>query len=175
MYDAYVNDDWRISPEFSSTRARWEYGAPITELYGRLVNLDIAPGFSAETPVVASDPAGPLTGQHYPDSLVHPDKHGFEPRVGIAWRPISGSSMVVRAGYGVYYNTSVYQTIAADGAATAASKSLSVQNSAADPLTLANGFIAALPRNTFAIDPNFRVGYAQNWQASVQRDLPGRW
>ena len=27
--------------------------------------------------------------------------------------------------------------------------------------------------DTFAIDPNFRVGYAQNWQASVQRDLPG--
>jgi hypothetical protein len=26
--------------------------------------------------------------------------------------------------------------------------------------------------NTFAIDPNFRVGYAQNWQVSIQRDLP---
>ena len=29
-----------------------------------------------------------------------------------------------------------------------------------------------MPRNTFAVDPDFRVGYAQNWQASVQRDLP---
>ena len=50
-----------------------------------------------------------------------------------------------------------------------------MQNSAADPLTLANGFIASpsITGNTFAIDPNFRVGYAQNWQASVQRDLPG--
>ena len=27
--------------------------------------------------------------------------------------------------------------------------------------------------DTFAIDPNFRVGYAQNWQLPVQRDLPG--
>jgi hypothetical protein len=25
----------------------------------------------------------------------------------------------------------------------------------------------------YAVDPNFRVGYAQNWQLSVQRDLPG--
>ena len=33
---------------------RWEYSAPITELYGRLVNLDIAPGFAAVAPVVAS-------------------------------------------------------------------------------------------------------------------------
>ena len=31
---------------------------PITELYGRLVNLDIAPGFAAVAPVVASDPVG---------------------------------------------------------------------------------------------------------------------
>ena len=50
-----------------------------------------------------------------------------------------------------------------------------MQNTPAHPLTLANGFnvpLGIVP-NTFAIDPNFRVGYAQNWQVSVQRDLPG--
>ena len=46
------------------------------------------------------------------------------------------------------------------------SKSLSVQNSPANPLTLANGFNASptTTTNTFAIDPNFRAGYSQNWQ-----------
>ena len=123
---------------------RWEYGAPITELYGRLVNLDIAPGFRAVAPVVASNPVGPLTGQHYPDSLVRPDSAAFEPRIGIAWRRFAGSSLVVRAGYGIYYDTSVYQTIATQMAQQAPlSKSLSVQNSEAIPLTLANGFNAA--------------------------------
>jgi trimeric autotransporter adhesin len=107
---------------------------------------------------------------------VRPDKHGFEPRVGLAWRPISGSSIVVRAGFGIYYDTSVYQTIAVEmGQQPPLSKTLSVQNSPADPLTLANGFVSSplITGNTFAIDPNFRVGYAQNWQVSVQRDLPG--
>jgi hypothetical protein len=173
VYDAFLNDDWRISPELTlNAGVRWEYGAPITELYGRLVNLDIAPGFAAAAPVVANDPAGtltgPLTGQPYPSSLVRPDKRGFEPRVGIAWRPISGSSTVVRAGYGIYYDTSVYQTIAVQMAQQPPlSKSLSVQNSPADPLTLANGFIASpsITGNTFAIDPNFHAGYAQNWQS----------
>ena len=83
--------------------------------------------------------------------------------------------MVVRAGYGIYYDTSVYQTIANQMAQQSPlSKSLSVQNSAQTPLTLANGFIGSpnITPNTFAIDPNFRVGYAQNWQVSVQRDLP---
>ena len=42
-----VQDDWRISPELTlKPGVRWEYSTPITELYGRLVNLDIAPGFS---------------------------------------------------------------------------------------------------------------------------------
>jgi trimeric autotransporter adhesin len=161
VYDVFCNDDWRIGPELTlNAGMRWEYGAPITELYGRLVNLDVAPGFAAVSPVVGN-------------GLVRPDKRGIEPRVGIAWRPVSGSSMVVRAGYGVYYDTSVYQTIAVQMAQQPPlSKSLSVQNSAADPLTLANGF-ASPSGNTFAIDPNFRPGYAQNWQIAVQRDLPG--
>jgi hypothetical protein len=176
-YDAYITDDLRMSPQFTvNAGIRWEYGAPITESFGRLVNLDIASGFAAAAPVVANDPVGPLTGQRYPDSLIRPDRRVVEPRVGISWRPISGSSVVVRAGYGVYSDTSVYQTIALEMAQQAPlSKSLSVQNSLACPLTLANGFNAcsSITPNTFAVDPNFRVGYAQNWQLEVQRDLPG--
>ncbi len=45
-YDAYLADDWRVSPELTvNVGMRWEYSAPITELYGRLVNLDVDPGF----------------------------------------------------------------------------------------------------------------------------------
>ena len=177
QWDAFLTDDWRIGPSLTvNAGVRWEYGSPITELYGRLVNLDVAPGFSAIAPVVATDPVGPLTRMKYPDSLLQPDKHAFQPRIGLAWRPIPASSLVVRAGYGVYYNTSIYQSIASQMAQQSPlSKSLSVQNSLANPLTLANGFNAApgALTDTFAIDPNFRIGYSQNWQVSVQRDLPG--
>jgi hypothetical protein len=177
LYDAFITDDWRIGPSLTvNAGVRWEYNAPITELYGRLVNLDIAPGYSAIMPVVAKDPVGPLTGMKYPDSLMQPDKHGFQPRIGLAWRPIPASSLVIRAGYGVYYNTSVYQSIAQQLAQQSPlSTSLSVQNTLANPLTLANGFSApvGIVPNTFAIDPRFRVGYAQNFQISAQRDLPG--
>jgi hypothetical protein len=117
-----------------------------------------------------------LTQARFPKSLVRPDRQGFAPRVGLAWRPLPASSLVVRAGYGLYYDTSVYQTIASAMAQQPPlSRTLSVQNSALTPLTLANGFTAAqyASTNTFAVDPEFRVGYAQNWQLSVQRDLPG--
>jgi hypothetical protein len=177
VYDAYAIDDWRISPEFTvNAGVRWEYGAPITELHNRLVNLDIARGFTAAAPVVATEPEGPLTDQIYPKSLIWPDKRMVEPRVGFAWRPMSGASTVIRGGFGIYSDTSVYQTIASQMAQQAPlSKSLSVQNSPVCSLTLANGFnvCPSITPDGFAIDPHFRVGYAQNWQLKLQRDLPG--
>ena len=83
--------------------------------------------------------------------------------------------MVVRGGYGIYYDNSIYHSIATQMAQQAPlSTSLRVQNSAANPLTLADGFRGSpnITDTTFAVDPRFRIGYAQNWQLSVQRDLP---
>jgi hypothetical protein len=177
VYDAYLVDDWRLKPDLTiNAGLRWEYGAPMTELHGRLVNLDVAPGFTAVAPVLGSNPLGPLTGQHFPASLVRPDRLGIEPRVGISWRPIAASSLLVRTGYGIYRDTSVYINPVLQMAQQAPlSKSLSVENSASCPLTLANGFVACtgITPDTFAMDPNFRVGYAQTWNLGLQRDLPG--
>src|SRR5437870_4109496 len=103
---------------------------------------------------------------------MHPDRLGVQPRVSFAWRPIAASSLIVRGGYGVYRNTSVYQAIANQMAQQAPlSKSLSVQNTPANPLTLANGFVVSqgVTPNTFAVDPNFRVGYVESWQLSSER------
>ena len=160
--NAYVTDDWRINSTVTvNLGMRWEYEAPFTEELGRLVNLDVAPGFTAATPVVGATLA--------------PDWRGLQPRLALALRPIAGSSLVVRAGWGIYRNTSVYQSIALMLAQQPPlSKVLSIQSTLAQPLSLANGFNApanALP-NTFAVDPDFRVSYAHNWQVSVQRDLP---
>ena len=162
-YDAYITDDWRVSPILTvNAGARWEYEAPIDERFGRLANLLVAPGFASVTPVVGND-------------LLRGDPRGLQPRLGIALRPVAGSSLVIRAGYGIYRNTAVYEPIALLLAQQPPlSKTLSVETSAANPLTLANGF-TAVPNttlNTFAVDPDFRVGYAHNWQVLAQRDLP---
>ena len=165
--NAYLTDDWRVTTKITlNLGVRWEYESPITELYGRLVNLDIAPGFLSATPVIAG------TSQN---ALLRSDKSGFEPRIGLAWRPRAASSLVLRAGYGLYRDTNVYRAIADQMAQQSPlSKSLSVQNTPAQPLSLADGFQGSpsVTATTFAIDPKFRVGNAQNWQLSIQQDLP---
>ncbi len=174
-YDAYITDDFRISAGLTfNFGARWEYEAPFTEASGHLANLDVASNFTAASPVLATNPIGSLTGMSYPTSLVRPDKRGFEPRIATSWRPILGSSLVIRASYGLYRNLGVYQPLALLLAQQPPfSDTLSVQTSAIAPLTLANPFPSSLPStNTFAVDPNFRSGGAQVWQASMQRDLP---
>jgi hypothetical protein len=176
MWDGYFTDDWRMRSGFTlNGGVRWEYNSPISERYGRIVNLDIAPGYSAIAPVIANSPTGPLTGVTYPGSLMRPDRSGFQPRIGFAWHPILASSLTIRGGYGIYYDTSVYMSLIQRMIQQyPLSKSLQVQSTPDNPLTLANGFNVppGVNPNTFAVDPNYQVGYAQNFQLSVQRDLP---
>jgi hypothetical protein len=174
-YDFFVNDDWRITSKFSlNFGLRWDYATPVTELYNRMVNLDIAPGYTA---VVAVQPgqSGAYSGQ-LPSSLIRPDRNNFSPRLGFAWRPLNKGSLVVRGGYGAYYNTSVYNIVAANMAQQPPfAQTLSVSTTAANPLSINTGFLAASSEslsNTYAIDPNYRIGYAQTWTFSVQHDLP---
>ena len=164
LADAYVTDDWRISPSFTANvGVRWEFESPFSEKLGRLVNLDVAPGFTSAAPVVGDNP-------------VHTDFRGIQPRIGVAWRPIAGSSLVVRGGYGIYRNAGVYQTMDLLMAQQPPlSRTQTIDNTSAHPLTMANGFytpVQSTPLNTFAVDPDFRVGFAHNWQLLVQRDLP---
>ena len=177
-YDAYITDDWRMKAGFTiNAGLRWEFATPLAELGNRLANLDVAPNFSTAASVAGASPTGPITRQKYPNSLLHSDYRGFEPRVAIAWRPRSNSPLVIRAGYGIYDITSVYQVIAMQMAQQPPfSKSFNLANSAATPLTLATAFntsSSATTIPTFGVDPNFRIGYAQVWNASVQQDLPG--
>src|SRR5207247_2074037 len=86
---AFITDDWRLSGRVTlNVGLRWEYEGPMTELYERLVNLDVTTGYGQVTPVVARNPKGALTGHVYPGSLIRPDKSGIQPRIAFAWRPV---------------------------------------------------------------------------------------
>lgn len=172
--DLFVQDNWRVGKNVTlNLGVRYEYVSPFTELHGKLVNLDIAPGFTA---VAAVQPGqlGPFSGQRTPDGLLHPDRNNFAPRIGIAWKPFART--VVRTGYGMNYNIGQYAGMATQlgfQPPFAFTRTNTVQPGNPLSLTLQNGFPAAtVPvTNTYAVDPDYRLAYVQSWNLNIQQDM----
>jgi hypothetical protein len=166
---AFAQDDFRISRGLSfNFGLRYEYFAPYTELYNHLANLLINPDLTASVAIAGES--------GLPTSLVRPEKANFSPRFGYAYRPFPKHSLIFRGGYSIFYSGSPYGTIASSMAsqppfATTATLSTSVQNL----LTLQDGFAASPSQNvtnTYAINPNYKLGYAQTWSFAIQNTLP---
>ncbi len=173
-YAAFVQDEWKVRANLSlNLGLRYELFAPLYELFDRLANLDIAAGLTAVAPVTPGTP-GPYSGE-FSRALVDRDRNNFGPRLGLAWKPKNGGRFTIRAGYGWYYNGSVYQNFATRLASQPPfAQTGTVQSTADRRLTLADGFAqtpAQSITNTFAVDRSYRIGYAQTWSLSVQRDL----
>ena len=139
-YDVYMTDDWRFSQKFSiNFGLRWDYGTPdhrTVRPYGQ-------PGRGAGVRGHRAGSGGPIR-----TLLRRRFRDRWSSRTGTISLRVSASrgglfprrSMVVRGGYGTYYNSSVYNTIANNMAQQPPSRSrLSVANTLSNPLTLQNG------------------------------------
>ncbi len=173
-FNLFVQDNWRARPNLTlSIGLRYEYIQPFYEKYNRMVSLDAAPDFTAVAQVFP-DQTGPYSGG-FPRSLVFTDKNNFGPRIGIAWKPKASSKWVFRTGWGLFYNPAVYSYIASQliGQPPFAVNQ-NLLTSTNQPLTLQNGFPSdptVTILNSYAIDPNYRIGYVQQWSFSVQTQL----
>lgn len=171
-WDLYFQDDWRIRGNLTfNLGLRYEYVSPFSEQNNRIVNLDVAPGFTAVVPVLPGQ-EGLFTGT-FPKTLVNPDRNNLAPRIGIAWRLANGT--VVRAGYGVNYNTGAYTSMVQQ-LAFQPPFSITQTNIASSSLalTLQNGFPSPPPAtvtNNFAVNRNYRLGYVQTWNLDIQQQL----
>lgn len=168
-YSVLAQDDWRLAPRFTiNCGLRYDYASPIAEKHDRMANLDVAQGYSAAAVVLPGE-------RSYPRALVDSDRNNFSPRVAIAWKPSARRSTLIRSGYGWYFNTGVYDGIANNLAQQPPFATASVQASSADrPLTIRDAFggdIVAQIANTYAVDRNYRVGYAQSWNLAVQQNI----
>jgi hypothetical protein len=171
-YDFFAQDDWRIRANLTLLLGlRYEYQGPFTEANNQIVNLDVAPGFTAATPVLPGQ-VGPFNGA-FPASLIRPDRNNYAPRVGIAWKPLKLT--VVRAGYGINYNLAQYTSVIQNFAfqppfAETATNVATTSNF----LNLANAFPSLTPgtvTNNFAVNPNYKLPYVQLWNVDIQGDL----
>ncbi|MGH9566577.1 MAG: TonB-dependent receptor domain-containing protein, partial [Candidatus Angelobacter sp.] len=151
-WDLFAQDAWRVRSNLSlNLGVRYEYVSPYSETTNQLVNLAVSPTFNpAVMPVpLAAGQAG------VPQTIVKPDRNNFAPRVGLAWKPLSKT--VVRAGYGINYNLSDYQSMAQNLAFQppfATTQTNTIQQGGASTLSLQNGFPTPAPGqipNNFAV------------------------
>ena len=174
----FVQDDWRIHPRFSAQiGVRYEFFTPLVERYDKIANLDVDDAITAVAVVLPGQTA-PFSGI-IGRALIKPDNNNWSPRVGIAWRPKVKMATTVRAGYGVFYNNSIYTQLAFSMANQPPhANAQTLLTSSAQVLTLVNGF-PVVPvgdvSNTIAVDPDYRVGYAQIWNFSVQTQVTRNW
>ncbi len=199
--DWYANDDFRVASGLTINGGlRYEYFGPFMEKNNRLVNLTgVAPGTTSVgcvTPggITVQTVAGTLTCAPGANaSLLQPDRAMYAPRFGVAWHPPSHSKLlketVLRAGYGLNFNTGQFATFARNlsyqapfattqnnvlNSATNATDCAPLLPGSATNFTLASGFGCSgrLFQNTYAVDPNYRLGLVQIYNADIQRTLP---
>jgi len=188
VYDGYANDDFRVSSNITlNAGLRYEYFSPYVEQNNRLVNLDHNADFTAFSRVTPGVP-GTYSGA-FPRSLVQPDRSLLSPRLGIAWRPKWTKNTVIRAGYGINFNTGQYSSFAnslayqqpfavtqnnvaaTQGCGTLTTTGTTVANN----FTLTNAFnctSSTVLQNTFAINRAYRLGRVQAINMDIQRTLP---
>ena len=176
-WDLFAQDEWRVRGSLTlNLGLRYEYVSPLTELNNRIANLDLNTDFTSAA-LVLPGKTGPFTGR-VPITLVRPDRNNLAPRLGIAWKP--RPKTVLRAGYGINYNTGAYQGIVQQLAFQPPFSTTQTNiESSCLPLTLQNGFNTnqcppppnGLITNDYAVNPDYRLGYVQIWNADLQQEV----
>lgn len=171
VYSAFVQDDWRVSSRVTlNLGLRYEYFQPFTEKFGHLSNLAFDQGFLAARVVTGQSPPG-----GYLDSLIYGDANNLAPRVGLAYRPWTQRKLVLRAGYGIFYDAGIYQRLVPHLANQPPfAQASTLLTSPSQVLTLENGFPEIAPsvlRNTYAVDSRFRSPYAQTWSFRLEQEI----
>jgi trimeric autotransporter adhesin len=173
---AYVQDEWRRSGTLTfNLGLRYELIAPFYEQSGQMVNLDVAPGFTAAVPVV-SGTTGPFFGA-FPKALIDTDTNNVAPRVGFAWRVRPGT--ILRGGYGISYNSGSYASIARQLAGQPPfATTNNIIGTPLHPLGLSDPFGGVSPSettNTYGVDPRYALGLVQTWNGDFARDIRQVW
>ncbi len=106
---AYVHDVFRLSKTLTvQLGVRWEPYLPGREIDNRMNHFDFA-AFAAGTTssVYVNAPAGLLFpgDAGIPKTFTSDRPWDFEPRAGISWDPTGSGKQVIRAGYGLFYDT----------------------------------------------------------------------
>ncbi len=171
-FSVFGQDTWKVTSRLTLNYGlNWVYQSPINN-----------PAHLIST-FIPADGGITYVGTHGLNSLWPRDLHDFAPRFGFAFQPTPGGKLVVRGGWGIFYqvpNLSYFgNSSASNGGATGINENiggpspvLTLVNQT--PITLAPGvpiFAASEttgPYGAFSVSQHFVTGYSMNTNLNIQ-------
>jgi len=121
---AFAQDNIRLASNLTVTvGVRYDYDGPLTEKYGRLTNFhpdtyqyNSATDTVVSTGLVVAGNNATLGTRGVSDSTLNGRQWGFAPRVGVVWSPKQLKNLVIRTGFGIFYDRGEYYSELSPGA-----------------------------------------------------------
>jgi len=188
IFRPFVQDDWRITKDLTlNLGIAWDLTTPISEADGRLAN------YLPDTNELLIANQGGVSSS----AGIQMNKTAFEPRIGLAWKVLGSEKTAVRAGYSIY-NDSAWSMGAQGlwqnppffaesdgfgpaGCAFATSYCATVLGQTPLGISMSNGFpiftapptLGTFTGTLFTQPTDFHLGMVQQFNANVERQLPG--
>jgi hypothetical protein len=197
-YHFFAQDDWKLSSKLTlNLGLRYELDLPPYDSQGRIGGFDPAlyqplmqvdgNGFPVGPPAAGIIEAGNALSQYSLPGVTRVgkrvvnsiDPNNFGPRVGLAWSPLSSGRLAIRAGYGIFYSRPSFFYLALGYFAP---PFFLDSDTSGQPFR--HPFATAPPESNFpliqpgssvaatVIDRNARTPYTQQFNTSVQYELP---
>ena len=187
LYGMFVQDDWHIRPTLTVNAGfRWEAQGPLRDADDDTSILDPQlPG------AIGAAGPGPLGSFRLGGDAVNANPHNIAPRFGFAWNP-RGGKLVVRGGYGIYWDSFTFSPLAAARWApplnytfTLGSSKITGPNSFSNLLNGTAPILAAAQAQVGSfgtltnfgalttVDPRLQNPYVQQFSLGVEYSLPG--
>ncbi len=182
----FVQDDWRVNNKLTlNLGVRWDYEAPFTERYNRMIsNFCTSCSNPLQSSVSGITLNGGLqfvdSGHRFPYSR---DLNNWQPRLGFAYQATPHT--VVRGGYGIiYFNTletpfssgfsqATSYTNTTDGAHPINSMTDPFPSGVVTPTGNSLGLGTALGQNLNFPDPHHTQPKSSQFTVNVQQEFPG--